>query len=125
MGEPVTSILSFQSYMYGYFNQMSVKDHLTLHARAVVLFTEDRCSKLPYDKDKELQVIGELLAESPWIVVPELGLVSKAEFTKLATKIASAVMNVCERQVSKDRPLSNINIGPVVEYTLREVSLSS
>lgn len=38
----------------------------------------------------------------------------------IATQIGNAVLQVCQRQVSKQRPLDSLNISAIVERTLRE-----
>lgn len=125
MGQPVNSVLSFQAYMFGYFKLITKNTHLMLHKRATEIFNERDSSGLTPSQESESTVIEELLAMSPWIVIPGMGLLEKSQVTNLVNKFVTGTLDRCQRQVSKHRPLANLNADTIVFDILREVSMTS
>jgi len=123
--DPIDSFDSYRAYELGFHHRMCSNDHLALHKMAYKFQKTRQRRTLSPASSARLKVINELLLDSPWTVMPSLGLVFKSHITDMASKIASGVFDRCNHQVRKGNPLSNLNLDAIVFHVLHEITLTS
>ena len=119
--DPTTSFELFRAFELGWYRRLHVDDHIHLHQMLRELIASPAPSSAHASR---IGVIHEILSHSPWLLLPGLGLVLRADITPIVTAIAKEVLNTCDYQFSKGRPAATVNITSLVSNRLNQLSMN-